>query len=241
MTTLFISDLHLDDERPDATDMFERFIQDEASGCDGLYILGDLFEYWLGDDFSTATSERVAKSLKRLTDVGVPVWFVHGNRDFLLGEAYAQQCGMRILRETTIVNLYGSHTLLLHGDTLCTDDTVYQTVRAKVRNEQWQQGFLSKSIPDRIAFAMDARSKSKAHQKEVSMEIMDVNEQSVRTTFEQHGITEMIHGHTHRPAIHELQINSGKARRIVLGDWYTQGSVLRVNKQGVDLAAIPAG
>lgn len=238
MTTLFISDLHLDDERPEATDLFENFIANEASHSDGLYILGDLFEYWLGDDFATATSERVANSLGSLADRGVPVWFMHGNRDFLLRETYAGRCRMQILEETCVVDLYGTPTLLLHGDILCTDDAVYQSVRAQVRNEQWQHGFLSKSIPERIAFAMDARSKSKAHQKEVSMEIMDVNEQAVNAAFEQHGVTEIIHGHTHRPAIHQLELNGSKARRIVLGDWYTQGSVLRVDNQSVDLAEI---
>lgn len=238
MATLFISDLHLDDERPDATDLFENFIANEASHSDGLYILGDLFEYWLGDDFSTATSERVAKSLASLADRGIPVWFMQGNRDFLLQGNYAGRCGMKVLEETCVVDLYGTPTLLLHGDTLCTDDAVYQAVRAQVRNEQWQQGFLAKSIPERIAFAMDARSKSKAHQKQVSMEIMDVNAQAVESALKQNGVTEMIHGHTHRPAIHKLELNGGQARRIVLGDWYTQGSVLRVDGNGIDLAVL---
>lgn len=238
MSMLFISDLHLDDARPVATTLFENFIANEASASEGLYILGDLFEYWLGDDFATETSERVLKSLRSLTERGVPVWFMHGNRDFLLKENYAGQCGMHLLGETCVVDLYGTPTLLLHGDTLCTDDATYQAVRAQVRSAQWQQGFLAKSIPDRIAFAMDARAKSKAHQQLVSMDIMDVNDQSVRNAFAQHGVTQMIHGHTHRPAIHQVELDDREATRIVLGDWYTQGSVLRVDEQVTDLAAI---
>jgi len=238
MTTLFISDLHLDDHRPLATELFEQFIAGEAMSAEAVYILGDLFEYWLGDDAPTATSARVADALKRLAGSGVSIYFMHGNRDFLLGASFARQCGMKLLPEAVVVDLYGTPTLLLHGDTLCTDDHAYQAARTMLRSTDWQQEFLSKSIADRMAFAADARSRSKAHQQDLSMDIMDVNQQSVRSAFEYHGVREMIHGHTHRPAIHRIRLEQGGGRRIVLGDWYQNGSVLRVSKATRELVVL---
>ena len=238
MTTLFISDLHLDDARPEATALFRRFVREEAREADALYILGDLFEYWLGDDVLSETARQVSESLAKLSQAGTTVHFMHGNRDFLIGSDYAGLCGMSLLPEEIRVDLYGRPTLLLHGDTLCTDDTEYQAVRRTLRSAEWQADFLAKPAAARIEFARDARQKSSAHKMSVSMDIMDVNPDEVVSTFERHGVNEMIHGHTHRPAVHELEVADRPARRYVLGDWYEQGSVLRVDAQGSELAQL---
>ncbi len=238
MTTLFISDLHLDDARPRSTSLFEQFIRSEACRSEALYILGDLFEYWLGDDVRTDTSNRVAAALSPLEGSEIPCYFMHGNRDFLLGEDYAAHAGLQLLPEAVVVDLYGAPTLLLHGDTLCTDDLSYQAVRRQVRDPRWQEEFLSRSIADRMAFANDAREQSQEHKMTVSMEITDVNPASVTEAFDTHGVHEMIHGHTHRPAVHDHALKDGPARRIVLGDWYERGSVLRVSPEGARLDVI---
>ncbi len=238
MTTLFISDLHLDDARPRSTSLFEQFIRSEACRSEALYILGDLFEYWLGDDVRTDTSNRVAAALSSLKGSEIPCYFMHGNRDFLLGEDYAAHAGLQLLPDAVVVDLYGAPTLLLHGDTLCTDDLSYQAVRRQVRDPRWQEEFLSRSIADRMAFANDAREQSQEHKMTVSMEITDVNAASVTEAFDTHGVREMIHGHTHRPAVHDHALKGGPARRIVLGDWYEQGSVLRVSPEGAKLDVI---
>lgn len=235
MTTLFISDLHLDDGRPEATRCFFDFLRGEARRAESLYILGDLFEYWLGDDAPTRTGLQVADELSTLSASGVPCHFMHGNRDFMLGEDYAREAGLRLLGEETVVDLYGRLTLLLHGDSLCTDDLVYQQVRRMVRDPQWQASLLRKSPDERAQFARKARAQSAEHQALSSMEIMDVNAQTVRETFERSGVRHMIHGHTHRPAVHQHTWDKGSGERIVLGDWYEQGSVLRVDAAGARL------
>jgi UDP-2,3-diacylglucosamine hydrolase len=235
MTTLIISDLHLDDDRPRSTALFEKFIKTEAKRSDALYILGDLFEYWLGDDVRSETSMRVSRALASLAGTGIPCYFMHGNRDFLLGRRYAAQSGIQLLPEELVVDFYGTPTLLMHGDSLCTDDVVYQEVRRKIRSKDWRKAFLSSSPDERNAFVRDARTKSRAHQLSVSMDIMDVNQDSVDRAFEHHGVTELVHGHTHRPAVHKQQLNGGSTRRIVLGDWYEQGSVLRVSSAHSEL------
>jgi len=183
----------------------------------------------------TDVSDRVAAALSRLASSGTPCYFMHGNRDFLLGEEYAAHAGLQLLPTEEVVDLYGAPTLLLHGDTLCTDDVSYQAVRRQVRDPQWQKEFLSKSVADRIAFASDAREQSQQHKTTVSMEITDVNLATVTDAFDRHGVGEMIHGHTHRPAVHDHRPKAGPARRIVLGDWYEQGSVLRVSPHGASL------
>lgn len=238
MSTLFISDLHLDDARPKATALFRQFVHEEARQAAALYVLGDLFEYWLGDDVLSETARSVAATLSELNGHGVPVYFMHGNRDFLLGEDYARLCGMSLLPEEQRIELYGEPTLLLHGDTLCTDDSAYQEVRRELRSAEWQAGFLARPAAERISFAREAMQQSEQHKMSVSMEIMDVNAEAVATAFARHGVKQMIHGHTHRPAVHDLQLPSGPARRTVLGDWYEQGSVLRVNENGADLAQL---
>ncbi|MDQ3617220.1 MAG: UDP-2,3-diacylglucosamine diphosphatase [Pseudomonadota bacterium] len=237
MTTLFISDLHLDAERPQITELFEHFVRDEAHSADALYILGDLFEAWVGDDDPSETGARVARSLRALNDAGVPLYFIRGNRDFLLGEDYARRAGMTVLPDPAVVMLYGQPTLLMHGDTLCTDDLAYQQFRAQTRHPQWQAQFLAQPLAARLAFAQQARAASKAHQSGLqdqgTMEtITDVAPTTVEDTFARYGIDTIIHGHTHRPAVHVLKAGNRECRRIVLGDWYEQGSVLRVDGNG---------
>ena len=241
MATLFISDLHLDPERPAITALFGRFLDGEARSADALYILGDLFEAWVGDDDPSEAGAFVADRLRALVDAGVPAYFIRGNRDFLLGETYAARCGMTLLDDPTIIDLHGEPTLLLHGDLLCTDDTAYQQFRAQTRDPQWQAQFLAQPLAVRLAFAAQARAASKARYGELqasgqSETITDVAPATVREWFQRYGVRRMIHGHTHRPAIHD---EGGGNTRIVLGDWYEQGSVLRVDAGGFDLTALP--
>lgn len=240
MTTLFISDLHLDPERPAITELFGRFVDEEARGAEALYILGDLFEAWVGDDDPSEAGAYVAGKLRDVSDAGVPVYFVRGNRDFLLGDEYARRAGMTILPDPAVVMLYGTPTLILHGDLLCTDDTAYQQFRAQTRDPRWQAQFLSQPLAARLAFAAQARAASKARHGELvsagtAEAIGDVAPATVREWFKRYGIRHMIHGHTHRPALH----SEGDGNlRIVLGDWYEQGSVLRVSEDGFDLASL---
>jgi len=239
MTTLFISDLHLDPARPAMTRLFADFIDGEARGAEALYILGDLFEAWVGDDDPSDTGNIVARKLKSLSDGGVPVYFMHGNRDFLLGDDYARRAGMIILDDPSIIDLYGQPALLMHGDLLCTDDVAYQEFRVQTRDPKWQAQFLSQPLPARLAFAQQARAASQSRQGELrdagTMEtITDVAPQTVAGTFRHHDVATIIHGHTHRPAIHR----DGALTRIVLGDWYEQGSVLRVDPAGVRLESL---
>jgi UDP-2,3-diacylglucosamine hydrolase len=239
MTTLFISDLHLDPERPAITALFGRFVDEEARGADALYILGDLFEAWVGDDDPSDAGAFVAAKLRGLRDAGVPVHFIRGNRDFLLGQDYARRAGMQILPDPAVVPLYGKPVLLMHGDLLCSDDTAYQAFRAQTRDPRWQAQFLAQPLPARLAFAQQARAASQAHQSGLqargAMEsITDATPATVAGTFARYGVDRIIHGHTHRPKVHE----GGGGTRIVLGDWYEQGSVLRVDPDRFELATL---
>ena len=238
MTTLFISDVHLDDRRPRTTAQLQSFLQREAASADALYILGDLFEYWLGDDVLSACATAVAETLARLNEQGVPCYFMHGNRDFLLKQGYADTAGLTLLPEEHVADLYGEPVLLMHGDSLCSDDVPYQQFRQMVRDPNWQQSFLAKSPEERLQVALIAREASTEHKGSVDTDIMDVNPQQVVAAFERHGVRRIIHGHTHRPAIHNLEINDRLSQRIVLGDWYTQGSVLRVEPGVYDLSSL---
>jgi len=247
MTTLFISDLHLDASRPAITRLFGEFLQREARSADALYILGDLFEAWVGDDDPSEVGAFVASALADVVASGVPVTFIRGNRDFLLGNDYARRAGVRILPDPAVVMLYGKPVLLMHGDLLCTADTAYQAFRTQTRNPAWQAQFLAQPLQARLAFAAQARAASQAHQSgmkhsdNAQFEIVtDVTPAAVEAMFARFGIDTMIHGHTHRPAVHDLHINSNDCKRIVLGDWYTQGSVLRVDAGGMSLEALPA-
>ena len=239
MATLFISDLHLDAERPDITALFGRFVDEEARSADALYILGDLFEAWVGDDDPSETGAYVAQRLRGLREAGVPVYFMRGNRDFLLGDAYARRAGVTILPDPSVVVLHGRPTLLMHGDTLCSDDVDYQQFRAQTRDPHWQRQFLAKPLEARLAFAQQARAASQTRQAGLKAQgamdaITDVTPATVDSSFARFGVDSMIHGHTHRPAVHE---HAG-GRRIVLGDWYEQGSVLRVDESGAQLTSL---
>ncbi|HET7655460.1 MAG TPA: UDP-2,3-diacylglucosamine diphosphatase [Luteimonas sp.] len=239
MSTLFISDLHLDPERPAITELFGRFVDQEARGAEALYILGDLFEAWVGDDDPSEAGAFVADKLRGLREAGVPVYFMRGNRDFLLGGDYARRAGMTILPDPAVVVLHGVPTLLTHGDLLCTGDTAYQQFRAQTRDPTWQAQFLAQPLDARLAFAQQARAASQAHQggleQQGTMEaITDASPDAVREWFSRYGLDRMIHGHTHRPKVHTDEGGT----RVVLGDWYEQGSVLRVGKDGLELSAI---
>ncbi|MGA7297992.1 MAG: UDP-2,3-diacylglucosamine diphosphatase [Rhodanobacteraceae bacterium] len=238
MTTLFISDLHLDQARPQILELFEQFLAGEARRADALYILGDLFESWIGDDDDSNLAARVASALHELGSHGVPVHFIAGNRDFLLGTDYARRCGMQLLDDGTVIDLHGTPTLLMHGDTLCTDDIEYQAFRAQVREPKWQQQFLAQPLTTRRAYAAQARDASKAHTGSSDIAIMDVTPAAVMQALKQAGVRHMIHGHTHRPAVHEIDVNGQPGQRIVLGDWYEQGSVLRVDEDKRNLQAL---
>lgn len=239
MTTLFISDLHLDTSRPAITELFLEFLRQDAKDADALYILGDLFEAWVGDDDDSPLAATVANALRAVSEAGVPVYFIRGNRDFLLGDTYARRAGMRVLPDPAVIDLYGKPALLMHGDLLCSDDTAYQTFRAQTRNPLWQQQFLAQPLAARLALAQQARAASQAHQSEMKEgdrtrfeTVTDVTPATVDETLRQYGIDRLIHGHTHRPAIHSLGISERSCQRIVLGDWYEQGSVLRVDEDG---------
>ena len=226
MSTLFISDLHLDPARPYIVELFTRFVARDARRAEALYILGDLFESWVGDDDDSPLAHQVVQSLSELNQAGVPVFFMHGNRDFLLGQAYAERAGMTLLNDPTVVEFAGERTLLMHGDTLCTDDVAYQEFRAVVRNPDWQKQFRARSLSERHAFAAQARAESVKHTAGAKPEIMDVNQAAVIAAMRKHGVRTLIHGHTHRPATHRFDLDGQAAERIVLGDWYEQSSVL---------------
>jgi UDP-2,3-diacylglucosamine hydrolase len=227
MATLFISDLHLSAQRPALVQLFLDFLHRRASQAEALYILGDLFEYWIGDDAATQPEYApIVHGLHTLTQAGVPVYVMHGNRDFLLGAEFERLTGCRLLPEASTIDLYGEPVLLMHGDSLCTDDIAYQNFRRMVRDPRWVQGFLSKGLAERDAIVRNLRETSKAATAEKQPEIMDVNPAAVETTLREHGLRHLIHGHTHRPAQHRIRVDDQDARRTVLGDWYQQGSVL---------------
>jgi UDP-2,3-diacylglucosamine hydrolase len=238
--TLFISDLHLEDSTPARSEWFGTFLAGPAADADALYILGDLFEYWIGDDALSPTAQHVAQALSGLSQSGVNCFFTHGNRDFLVGKEYAQISGLELLPEEHVIDLYGTQTLLLHGDSLCTDDIDYQALRRQLRNPAWQAGVLAMSIQERLQMATQAREASKEHTQSASMEIMDVNPAAVSAAFDRHRVARMIHGHTHRPARHHLDLEAGPAERIVLADWYDHGSYLQVTPAGIKSVSIQA-
>ncbi len=248
LTALFVSDLHLDAERPQLVALFLEFLRDEAAHADALYILGDLFEYWVGDDDPQEVAARVASGLAALSHAAVPVHFLRGNRDFLLGAEYAARCGMRILPDPCVIDLYSRPTLLMHGDLLCTDDVIYQAFRRQSRDPAWQQAMLAQPLQVRIALAHRARAASIEHQHAVRPDdseaadgredITDASQTAVEATMARYGIDTLIHGHTHRPAIHKFVAGDRARTRVVLGDWYEHGSVLRVDADGASLSAL---
>ena len=239
MATLFISDLHLSAQRPAVITLFLDFLRRRAAQADALYILGDLFEYWIGDDAAReAEFAPIVDALYRYTQGGPPTYIMHGNRDFLISAGFEQASGCRLLPDPSLIDLYGEQVLLMHGDTLCTDDVSYQDFRRMVRDPQWIAGFLRKGMDERNAMVRSMRETSKAATAEKKPEIMDVNAEAVAAVMRQHGVRHLIHGHTHRPAQHILQLDGREVRRTVLGDWYEQGSVLVCDTQGCVLDAL---
>jgi UDP-2,3-diacylglucosamine hydrolase len=237
--TLFISDLHLDPERPDVTKLFLGFLATRASNADALYILGDLFEAWIGDDDASPLNLEVIQGIRACVDAGTPVFLLHGNRDFLLGERFAGQSGCNLLQDPACIDLYGTPTLLMHGDLLCTDDTEYLAFREMVRDSDWQTGLLEKPLAVRREMAAEMRRQSREKTAGKPESIMDVNPGAVRDAMTQHSVVQLIHGHTHRPAVHTLDIAGQAARRYVLGDWYDQGSLLECDRSGCRLHVLP--
>ncbi|MBV1930447.1 MAG: UDP-2,3-diacylglucosamine diphosphatase [Porticoccaceae bacterium] len=243
MKTLLISDLHLSPERPAVTAAFSRFLKDRASHCEALYILGDLFEAWIGDDDPAELSQSVIAELKALSDNGVSVYFLHGNRDFAIGRRFARESGCHLLKELHLVDFYGEKVLLLHGDTLCTEDVEYQRARRLIRNPLLLM--LAKRLPlkTRQKIAIKGREKSRASTSNKSDYIMDVSQTTVATTLLEQGVTTMIHGHTHRPGDHrfKLETRNGtrEARRMVLGDWGDKGWVIEASSAGLQLEPFP--
>ena len=236
--TLFISDLHLDPERPTVTKLFLELLGTRATDADALYILGDLFEAWVGDDDASPMNQAVCAGLKKCVTSGTPVFVMHGNRDFLLAAGFTDASGATLLEDPALIDLYGTPTLLMHGDLLCTDDKEYMAFRAMVRDPQWQQQLLSKSLQERQLIARDMRNKSREQTGGKPESIMDVNQEAVVEIMTGHRVQRLIHGHTHRPAIHDLRISGQPAQRIVLGDWYEQGSLLICTPAGCRLEAL---
>lgn len=239
MTTLFISDLHLESAHPDRTTLLLDFLRLQAGSADALYILGDLFETWIGDDDDAEPGVSVAAALRALTESGFPGFFLPGNRDFLLSKRFAAAAGIQLLPESVVIELAGERVLLLHGDTLCTDDVDYQAFRAQVRHPAWQAQMLALPPAQRRALAGRLRETSRQATGQKAAEIMDVNQAEVERVMRHYGVQRLIHGHTHRPAIHAWTLDGQPARRAVLGDWRdAQGSVLRCDELGWRLEPI---
>jgi UDP-2,3-diacylglucosamine hydrolase len=239
MATLFISDLHLDATRPGMTQQFLAFLATDARRAAALYILGDLFEAWIGDDDPDPAQRTIVDALRACTSSGVPCYVMHGNRDFLLGPRFERDAGVELVADGTRIVLNGESCLLMHGDTLCTDDRSYQRLRRIVRNPlvQWTVGHLS--LAQRQRLAQRLRNRSRMHTQTTPPQIMDVNADAVRDTFHATGVRNIIHGHTHRPAIHELEIDGRRCRRVVLGAWHERGSVLTWDQHGPRLESWP--
>lgn len=234
MSTWFISDLHLAPEETRITAGFLDFMLEPQAG-DTLYILGDFFNYWIGDDVKHPYIQQIQQVLKATKDRGVDVYFMHGNRDFLIGETFCKDAGMTLLNDPTVIDLNGEPVVLMHGDSLCTLDEAYMAFRKMARNPQWQQQFLSQSIEERIAFAQKARDESQSSNSMKDESIMDVTPAEVDIELKRLEAKRMIHGHTHRPATHNWQHNGTEFERIVLGDWYKKGWYLKVDNGQYDL------
>jgi UDP-2,3-diacylglucosamine hydrolase len=226
MTELFVSDLHLDAQSGAANERFLAFLHQEASQARVLYILGDLFEAWIGDDDPDPVKGRICEGIRQLTDRGVPCFVMHGNRDFLLGEQFAARTGCRLLPDPVIATFDAEPVLLTHGDALCVDDHPYQELRTTVRDPNWQRRFVKLGLPTRELLANQARRGSQAHTSRTIPYVMDVNEAAVSAVWRT-GVNRIIHGHTHRPGIHPADFDGRAVERIVLGAWYEQGSYLR--------------
>jgi len=242
--TLFISDLHLDSRTPAITRTFLDFLERQAAGAGALYILGDLFEAWVGDDDHSELSDQVASALARLSGNGTDIHLMHGNRDFLIGRDYAERCGATLLEDPTVMDCHGQRVALMHGDSLCTRDTEYMQFRQQVRSREWQDAFLAKSLVERYMIAQQAREQSREANTNKTSEIMDVTYSEVIRSLHELNVPVLIHGHTHRPAVHTISLETpirgqDSAVRIVLGDWHYKGWVLEFTDQGHDLRNFP--
>ena len=238
MVALVVSDLHLDPANPGIARQFQGFLRGLRE-IEALYVLGDLFEAWVGDDDPEPHHRETIAALRAAADAGVALYFMHGNRDFLLGERFCRETGGELLADPTVVTRYGRRALLTHGDALCADDRPYQKLRAMVREPAWQAQFLALSVRQRQALAQEARAGSKAHTATQATMVMDVNPQSVAQAFRAAGVDTIVHGHTHRPGIYAHEVDGRRCTRIVTGDWYAQGSVLRWDAGGLALTTLP--
>jgi UDP-2,3-diacylglucosamine hydrolase len=239
MARLFVSDVHLDASAPQATEQFLEFLAREAARAEALYILGDLFEAWVGDDDAEPDNERVCRALRTLTSSGVACFVLHGNRDFLLGQGFSARSGCRLLSDPVITELDTEPVLLTHGDALCTDDHAYQELRSIVRARAWQERFLALPRSRRELLANEARAGSRRHTARTVPQIMDVNPGAVTAALRAAQVRRMIHGHTHRPGVHTLDVDGQPAQRIVLGAWYEQGSYLHYQRGDYQLRSLP--
>jgi UDP-2,3-diacylglucosamine hydrolase len=239
MARLFVSDVHLDAIAPEAGEQFIDFLRTHAADAEALYILGDLFEVWVGDDDPSPEKARIVRALRELTRSGVACFVIHGNRDFLLGRQFCDTSGCRLLQDPVIAELDGERVLVTHGDALCTDDHSYQELRSSVRTAAWQRRFLALPFDVRDRFANKARAGSKAHTARTAPQIQDVNPAAVETAFRTARVRRMIHGHTHRPGIHNTVVDGEPAQRIVLGAWYEAGSYLVYEDGRYDLRSLP--
>jgi len=237
---LFVSDLHLSEERPETNVRFFRFLREDVNGAGALYVLGDLFESWIGDDDLDARSgsslnREIVAALGELPRHGTLVYLMRGNRDFLMGERLCRDAGAELLEDPSVADIAGVRTLLMHGDTLCTDDLDYQAWRTTSRSESWQRQFLSHPLAERREIARDLRDRSRTMTRSKSLEIMDVNEEAVRDVLRKARVHRLIHGHTHRPAMHKLQVDGENCERWVLPDWYGTGGYLEISEADVRL------
>ncbi len=241
MSTLFVGDIHLNEQEPAITAGFLHFLRHHAAKADALYILGDLFEVWIGDDDPAPLHQMIAGALSELNRKGVPCYFIHGNRDFLLGRRFAAASGMTLLPDLQRLSLEGHRIVTLHGDTLCIDDAAYQRFRRRVHQKWLQRLFLALPLTWRLRIAAKLRADSSRANSGKSAEIMDVNPGAVIRTLVAMEVDWMIHGHTHRPAVHRLVTPAGEAHRAVLGAWHHQGSMVRVSAAGIELIEFPFG
>jgi UDP-2,3-diacylglucosamine hydrolase len=239
MARLFVSDVHLDASAPQATEQFVDFLSSYAAGAEALYILGDLFEVWIGDDDPNPEKARITDALRGLTASGVACFVIHGNRDFLLGRQFCDRTGSRLLQDPVIAEFDGERVLITHGDALCTDDHAYQELRSVVRTADWQRRFLALPFDVRDRFANKARAGSKAHNARMAPQIQDVNADAVELAYRTARVRRLIHGHTHRPGIHDTLIDGEPAQRIVLGAWYEEGSYLVYESGRYELKTLP--
>lgn len=236
---LFISDLHISLEKPEITRRFLAFLQNRAPKAGAVYILGDLFDVWIGDDDQTPPNNKIRKQLKKLTTTGTQVYLQQGNRDFLLGKKFCQDTGVTLLDDYVVIDLHGASTLLTHGDLLCTDDLPYQAFRAKSHTPEWQQSVLAKPLLLRLLAARWYRLRSYFHKRKKSLDIMDVNQDTVLKVMHAYNSSRLIHGHTHRPKVHNFEINGQPAQRFVLAAWSKEaGEILCWNSNGYQIEVI---